>query len=444
MSKLGIKLFAIILIISLSGLLLVTIFVNLNINRQFKNYIYSENEENIAKIASILEENYLKNGNWKNIENIIANYTGTRNIKFYIVDKQNNIITYSHPGIIKGQNIDRDKIKSMALKTDGEKIGYLYWYNPEKQNMYTEHAQHFTEQVNKFIFFTAGIIALITIIISFILSRKLTKPLIKMNKVAGRVANGDFNQNLQIDGNDEIAELAVAFNNMISKLKHLEKIRQESTSDLAHELRTPVTTIKSYIEGIEDGILTPDKKTLEEIHEEIERLIKLIKRLQELTEAEEKIINLKKKKQNLSDILKNIIDRYKVKAHKKEIKIKTNYSPNNIFITGDKESLQTIFSNLFSNALKYTPQKGKIKITIKDREQKTIIKIQDTGIGIPENELPFIFERFYRTDKSRSTGSGGTGIGLTITKKLVEAHNGTIKATSNNRGTKFTLSFPLY
>src|SRR6056297_658087 len=127
MSKLGIKLFAIILIISLSGLLLVTIFVNLNINRQFKNYIYSENEENIAKIASILEENYLKNGNWKNIENIIANYTGTRNIKFYIVDKQNNIITYSHPGIIKGQNIDRDKIKSMALKTDGEKIGYLYW-----------------------------------------------------------------------------------------------------------------------------------------------------------------------------------------------------------------------------------------------------------------------------------------------------------------------------
>ena len=444
MSKLGIKLFIIILLISLGGLLIVSIFVNLNINRQFENYIYSENKEIISEMASTIENNYQKHEGWGNIKETINNFTDLREIKFYITDKHDNIIAYSHPGIIRGQNIDINKIESVQLKTNEEKIGDLHWYKPAKRNFYSEHAKHFTGQVNKVIFFTAGIIALITIIISFILSRKLTDPLIKMNKVAGKVAEGDLKQSLHIKGNDEISELAKAFNKMIVKLAHLEKTRQESTSDLAHELRTPVTTIKSYLEGIEDDIIEPDKKTIEDIKEETERLIILINRLQELTEAEEKIINLDKKKQNLSLILKNITDRYKIKALKKEIKIEENYPKNNIFVAGNKESLQTIFNNLFSNALKYTDVMGKIKVSMKTINNKVVIKIKDNGIGIPESDLPFIFERFYRTDKSRSTGSGGLGIGLAITKNLVEAHTGNIEVKSSKSGTLFTLYFPLY
>ncbi len=444
MSKLGIKLFIIILLISLGGLLIVSIFVNLNINRQFENYIYSENKEIISEIASTIEKNYQKYKGWGNIQEMINNFTDPREIKFYITDNYGNIIAYSHPGIIKGQNIDINKIESVGLEINEKKIGNLHWYKPAKSNFYSKHAKHFTDQVNNVIFLTAGIIALITIIISFILSRKLTNPLIKMNKVAGKVAEGDFKQSLHIKGTDEISELAQAFNKMIVKLAHLEKARQESTADLAHELRTPVTTIKSYLEGIEDDIIKPDQKTVKDIKEETERLIILINRLQELTEAEEKIINLDKKKQNLSLILKNISEKYKIKALKKEIQIEENYPKDNIFIAGSKESLQTIFNNLFSNALKYTDMMGKIKVSMKTVNNKAVIKIKDNGIGIPKTDLPFIFERFYRTDKSRSTGSGGLGIGLAITKNLVEAHAGNIEVKSNKSGTIFTLYFPLY
>lgn len=444
MSKLGKKLFIIIMSTALCGLIIISIFVNFSINRQFTGYIYLENKEIVNELVSSLKENYRKYNDWRNIDNVIRNFKNTKNLKFFIADINGDIIAYSHTGIIRGQNINRGETESINLIINNKNIGKLHWFIPLRGNYTSEHAEHFVDRLNKVIFLTSAVIALITIVISFFLSRHLTEPLLKMNVFAGKVAEGDFKQELKIKGTDEIAELADSFSEMINKLAHLEKIRKESTSDLAHELRTPVTTIKSYIEGIEDGILAVDKKTIKDVKEETERLILLINRLQELTETEEKILHLKKEKQNLSQIIKNIVARYKIKTLKKSIRLEENYPGEDIYIAGDKDSLYTILNNLLSNALKYTKKNGLIKISLKTTGNNAVIKLIDTGIGIPESDLPFIFERFYRTDKSRSANSGGVGIGLTITKNLVEAHAGKIKVKSSNKGTEFIIYFPLY
>jgi two-component system, OmpR family, sensor histidine kinase BaeS len=438
----GTRIFISILSIALGALILVSILVNISINLRFENYIQLENRDQITNLARLIENNYQEYGNWNSISELQSNVFQDDRIKFYITDTNNNIIYSNHHGIISGQSFDKDEIQSLKLKTTRGDIGELHWYFPAKRSQFTEHEKDFASQVNRIIYITAAIISLISVIISFLISRRLTYPLLKMNKAVNRVANGELNHNLTVKGNDEIAELTAAFNKMVNKLRHLEKIREESSSDLAHELRTPVTNIKNYLEGIEDGILKPDQKTIEEIKEEIERLIKLINHIQDLTNVEEKITHLQLKKEDLLLILKNTAGKYKIKARKDNIKYNESYPSESIYIEGDKDSLETIFNNLISNAIKYTDENGKINLELKKENRQAIFTIKNTGTGIPEEDLPFVFERFYQADKSRSNKNKGNGIGLTITKKLVQAQNGAIEVESNNKETKFTISFP--
>jgi len=158
--------------------------------------------------------------------------------------------------------------------------------------------------------------------------------------------------------------------------------------------------------------------------------------------VEEKITHLQLKKEDLLLILKNTAGKYKIKARKDNIKYNESYPSESIYIEGDKDSLETIFNNLISNAIKYINENGKINLELKKENRQAVFTIKNTGTGIPEEDLPFIFERFYQADKSRSNKNEGSGIGLTITKKLVQAHNGAIEVDSNNKETKFTISFP--
>ena len=443
MSKLGIKLLIIILTIALGSLILVSIFINASINENFKEYLQSKNKNKVNLLIDYLQKNYKKNNSWENsIDEYIVDFIQKNNLKVLLKDRAGNQVYSNHRGMMKGHTPKKQEIERFNITNSGDKqIGTLLWLIPPRKNLFSQHEQLFTRHIQQAIYYTAGLIAIITIIITIFLSRYLTNPLLKINQAARKVAQGDFSKTVTIRGRDELSELGKAFNEMVNKLNQLQKARKESVSNFAHELRTPITNINNYLEAIEDGIIDTNSQTIAEIQEELQRLIKLTNNLKKLNDAESKIVNLQKENLNLIELIKTIAEKYKLQAQKKDITINQNYPEQKLFFKGDKESLQTIFNNLFSNAVKYTNNKGTITISV-TKGENIIIKIINTGQKIAQKDLPYIFERFYRSNNTSSSQKEGSGIGLTITKKLVEVHNGKIKVDSNQNKTVFTIIFP--
>lgn len=454
MSKLGLKIFLMILLVSIGGLLFTSIFINYSIERHFNDYLYLEKKEKIENLVEIIETSVNETGNWINTKMIVHDFIKVNAVLIRIEDFEGRTVFNWQQGLMNRmmqmRGFSRKNLNNY-LQLDHEKfpikykdnvIAQLYWYYSPALNL-TARASFFSSRVSRIIILAGVLVALATIIISLFFSRYLTRPLLRMNSMAHKVANGDFDQQVEMSGNDELAQLGRSFNEMVNKLRYLEKIRKESTSDLAHELRTPLTIINSYIEGIEEGIISLNENTVSEIKEELERLIKLVNRLGELAKAEKKVIKAEMKEVNLNNILNKLIKRYKPLANDKQIEFRTKLLED-IKISADPESLEIIFSNLITNAIKYTTVQGIVSIVMNRNNQEIIIQIKDNGIGISKEDQKLIFERFYRTDKSRSTQTGGAGIGLTITRELVEAMGGRIKVNSPGpgKGTTFTIYLP--
>jgi signal transduction histidine kinase len=214
------------------------------------------------------------------------------------------------------------------------------------------------------------------------------------------------------------------------------------TQDISHELRTPLTILQSHIEAISDGIWEPTPEKLAICKNEVERLIKLVEQLKDLTDIENHTIAREIERYNLSESIMQILEAFTLEFKEKDIKLVTNITQN-VYIYGDKDKIGRAIINIISNALKYTNPWGSVYVSLNDAKNDIKITIEDTGIGIDQKDLPYIFERFYRSDESRSRKTGGTGIGLTIAKTLIETHGGKITVESQKgRGTRFTVVLP--
>jgi signal transduction histidine kinase len=460
MSKLGIKIFIIMILVATSGLLIAGLYLNYNISRNFEEYLYHERKDKIEQLVNLLENNYSETADWIRGKIILSEFVGINRLPLRLVDVSGKVI-YDYrqlptPGMMGEGMMHQGRMERMLgnhpgisfevfdLKKDGKEIAHLYWYQTREEAI-AGRAGFFIDRVNRVIIMSALLVTLITALISFAFSRYLTEPLLKINRAAGKVAEGDLNHKVVIRGNDEITELSRSFNEMVDKLRYLEKIRKESTSDLAHELRTPLTNIKGYLEGIKEGIFDINEEVIMEIEEELERLIRLVNRMTELTAAEKRIINNKKQELVLKPLLAEVVSNYRPQAVKKGINLTVEYPEEEIKLDADSDNLKVIIHNLLSNALKYTPEGGKILIRLFKKDNQLVLEIKDTGIGIKPEDQNFIFERFYRADKSRSSKTGGIGIGLTITRELVHSLGGQIMVNSEGegKGTIFRILLPV-
>ncbi len=459
MSSLGKKLFFMFLILVMLSLLLVGIFINYSIGERFDNFINLQREENINDLAAVIAEN-LKDNDFNSIRTLINNFSRTNRIPIWVEDNsgeyiyfptQNNQMSQMMRGMGMNPNNHMNirqlpdnfpgQTKSEEIYVDGQKKLTLHWKEINAENQLdSELYNYFKENIYRAIILSALVVIFLIIILSFILSKKLTMPLIKVKNAALDVAQGNYQQNIKSKGDDELAELINAFNLMSKKLTKLEKIRKESTSDLAHELRTPLTTIKGYLEAIEDGKIKADKESIKEMQEETARMTNLINKLNEFADAQNKILNLNEKKMNLTPLIKKIIKQHQKSLEEKHINLKIKLKQD-LYIKGDQNSLFQIFNNIIENAIKYNVKNGSIEIYDSREKNNIIISIQDSGVGINSEDLPYIFERFYRADKSRNSSNQGTGIGLAVVKELMEAHQGRINVESNKNGTVFKLVF---
>ncbi|MDN4525512.1 HAMP domain-containing sensor histidine kinase [Fictibacillus fluitans] len=301
---------------------------------------------------------------------------------------------------------------------------------------------HFERAVLGSILWTSVGVFLLVCFLSYIVAKKLSKPLVNMRKVAEEMAKGDLKTRVKTQGHDELQELGLSLNELASQLENQEIARQNMTSDIAHELRTPLATLKSHIEAIEDGIFEATPERLHSFGEEIERLISLVEDLEQLTTFEAPGFVLEKEQEDLGNVIQQSLNPIKESYVQKGVMLSSSNA--DIQLPLDKKRMMQVFINLLSNALKFTPAGGTVTVATKKLDSKAQIIITDTGIGISDEEAQKVFERFYRTEKSRNRRYGGSGIGLAIAKQLVEAHEGRIWIESvPEKGTAVYITLPL-
>jgi signal transduction histidine kinase len=291
----------------------------------------------------------------------------------------------------------------------------------------------------------SGIISIfIGIGVALIVSTITVKPLKEMQKLAKRISQGDYSARIGLKSRDEIGELASSLNYMAEQLTDIENMRKKLIQNVSHDLRTPITSIKGYLELLEDENFTEEEKikSINTIQKEVERMEKIVKEITRLSIIDSKNYQLNIEKLELNSVVGELIPIIRIEAEKKKIQIKNDSLQKEIFIRGDKEKVKEIIINLLSNAIKFTNE-GFIRISTSQNKNYASLIIEDTGIGIDSEDMPHIFERFYRGEKSRSQDYSGLGIGLAIVKELVYMQNGNIEVESEtNKGSKFTVKFP--
>jgi len=314
----------------------------------------------------------------------------------------------------------------------------------EKYNISpTESHQMFVDSVHRYLIWASLGGLVFAIILSFVLIGRVLGPLRQMTHLTHKMSTGDYSDQIPFKSRDEVGRLASAFNQMAESLSRIETLRKTMVIDVAHELRTPLTNIKGYLEALTDGVSPPVKETFMLLQEETMRLVHLVEDLLHLAKADAARGNLNKVSINLEDLILQGIKSFKSQFDGKNINLEKSFDKNTPSIQADPEKLAQVMNNLFQNACRYTPEGGKLGISIEQMVQEVRVVFANTGGELEEQDLPYIFERFYRGEKSRSREHGGAGIGLAIVKELIEAHGGRVGANISQGETHIWFTLPI-
>lgn len=423
------------------------------VNNLMVNYHRKEiNKDFLAKSVNLI-------GRTTNARIIIIEKSGNNSDKSSLKDALSNQLAMNNQGqffdnfdkVLAGQTIiNRSQFTrkmntyvlavGIPIKVNKVITGAIILYSPVLVVKRT------LDRVYKAIWLTALFALIIGFIIIFVISRRISRPIVEVSRNAVAIAQGKNVTDLTNISHDEIGQLIDSFNYMKNQLERTEKMREELFAGVSHDLRTPLTAIKGFIQGILDGVILPEdrQKYLELALVETNRLTRLTNDLLELAKLESEGLTLLKTKINISQVIMDVTETLLVEAKEKSITVNIKGLSKGIFIMADSDRLKQIFWNVLTNAIKFTKPEGYINISVETNLQTVKVEIADTGIGIPKEELEFIFEKFHRVDKSREAISGGTGLGLSIVKKLVELHEGEITITSAlGEGTKVTIVLPI-
>ncbi|MBH5320901.1 HAMP domain-containing protein [Paenibacillus sp. GSMTC-2017] len=409
----------------------------------------ADRSNEISALNQLFIDYYEQNGkSWDNVQQALieGKYEENRpNISLLLLSLE-GIQLYSS-GKADYEAITRLGIKSSMLY-EGESIALLYYHDPEVANLSTIQIG-IGSSVSVLLLISSFMFVVISLLIAYWLSKRLTRPIRLLIPAIERLGKGELGTQAPVTSKDEYATVAQAFNVMSDQLQRSEEIRRNLVADVSHELRTPITILRGKLDLIQQNGHSVDPETLLPLQDELIRLTRLVDDLHQLSLAEAKKLVLEKSLVDISTLLGRVIDWIIEDANAKQIQLIVDKKTESLMINIDPNRMTQVFMNIIVNAVRYTPPNGSVKMTIEDELtqlgslEKIRITIADTGLGIESKQLPFIFNRFYRTDEARARNSGGMGLGLAIAKEFVLAHNGTIEVDSNsNNGTSFIIKLP--
>ncbi|EOR27685.1 MULTISPECIES: HAMP domain-containing sensor histidine kinase [Clostridium] len=437
---------------SLIAILLTILFVNITINNKFNKYMLDIQNKRNERIVSYFEEVYKRDNMWKEdsgIELMHEAYMG--NYCLTLRDTNGNVIWGMDPSNIidsshlSNMNVENKGVyvnKKFDVIVDGSTVGYVE-LGQYSSILLTEEDIEFKSSINRSIILS-GIGTLgIVILISLYLSNELSIPIRKIAKTSKRLSNGNFNAKSYYESDiEEIEELRDNINILGEKLRYQDMLRKRLVSDISHEIRTPLNVLQNNLEAMIDGIFPVNNQRLVSLNEEVIRFGKLLNNLDTLKEFEDESICIDFENIILDEFIMEIVHEFSLEAKSKNINFECTIDKEESYlIYGDRDKLKQVFINLISNSIKFTNSNGYINLYLYKNNESTIVEIKDNGIGIKQEDLPFIFERLYRGDKSRQSIEGN-GIGLTIVKKILNLHYASIDVESEEGvGTSFKINF---
>jgi len=400
--------------------------------------------------ATILEAYYIGHGSWDGIDALIqaGDAPGSRLLQLeweqaILMDKNGNVVLYYGQGGMPGMEMMNPDMlmhaQAFELKANNEVIGTLL-----VDNANVPHPVRLGFSVLNPVLMVAGLMILLTMIIGVLMMRRMVNPLSEVIAASESVASGNLQTRIKTNhSQSDLAALALHFNHMTETLEKNDVERRALLADIAHELRTPLSVLRGRLEGIVDGVYPPNEPNIAQALEETYLLERLVEDLRLLTLAESRQLHFESKETNIGDLLKKIVSLFQPQAEGKHVSILLNPVENDLLLTIDAQRLEQVIGNLIGNSMRFVSTGGKVILEASNADEKVTVSVKDTGTGVPEEELPYIFDRFWRSEKSRARVSGGAGLGLAICKQLVEAQGGTISAKNRlEGGLEVTIVFP--
>lgn len=400
-----------------------------------------------AQRAECLLCQYCQNGGWTGVGTAVTHIAGIYGQRVILVASDGTVVADSEDSTI-GKAYDAAWLgpdqQAQTIQNEGATLGTLY-IGPEVMSPGDANSlQTLSGAINEFLLLGAIMALAVALLIVFFLSRRISAPAHAIAVAAEGLASGDFSQRVAFEGRDELGTLATTFNAMATELMKADERRRNLVADVAHDLRTPVGDMRAYLEAMHDGLIEPSQANLDSVREDVMVLSRLINDLQLLALSDAGELSLVYQPDDIARVINSAVASVRARANQNGVSLESELPAVLPPVEIDSERINQVLFNLLDNAIRYTGRGGHIVVVAEQRGPYVEVSVSDTGEGIPAEDLPHIFERFYRVDKSRSRATGGDGLGLTIVKRLVEAHGGRIKVQSEPAGgSRFTFMIPV-
>jgi len=465
------KFFGAFAVLTLIVVLVLKFFVSLKLSENFEQKISKELKSNAMLLGDVLKDD-LRAGKYEDIRQKTRRLADELDLRITVVDRQGKVLADSEtdPSLM-GNHSDRLEIIEAIEKGFGQSTHFSDTLNYDMKYvaMRVDHGESILGVVRfalplsqvqleirliyRVVLFGAIAAVMIALMVAYFVSRSITLPVRQMKETAQRIAKGDFSRRVKVRSRDEFGQLAKSLNTMadelqqkIESLKQMNRIRTDFVANVSHELKTPLTLIKGYIETLQDKAMDDKdkaRKFIAIIKEHSDRLGHIIDDLLSLSELELSKDCLYQTEFDLKELVHEISLGFERALAEKKQTLTMNVQGGDLRINADRDKIEQVFVNLIDNAIKYTKESGRIELSLLEQDQAVSVTVQDSGIGIPKEHLDRVFERFYRVDKARSRELGGTGLGLGIAKHIVLVHKGKITIESElNKGTKVSVTLP--
>ncbi len=409
---------------------------------EFKRYVEDRGDSRYRRFAGLLGRSYEMTLRWDDLQGEVERLGQVAGQRVLVVDAQNKVVADSEHTLI-GRAVGADWSRpSAVILARGAPVGWLY-IDPVTGPSEADIA--FLGAVNRSVLIGALIAGLAAVVVTLLLSVRILRPVERLTAAAQRMEKGDLAVRVPVDSDDEIGQLAHAFNAMAGSLAQQEQLRRNMVGDVAHELRTPLTNLRGYLEAARDGLLAPDAALVDNLYEETMLLSRLVVDLQDLAQAEAGQLDLELRPAALDGIVEQAVAILRPRAEAKGLTLRIAIAPDLPQVDVDPTRVGQVLRNLLNNAAAHTSSGGEIAVSAARSGPYVAVAVRDSGTGIAPEHLPYVFDRFYRVDKARTRQTGGAGLGLAIARQLVVAHGGSIVAESvPGQGSTFTFTLPIH
>ncbi len=485
-SSLWFKLMGILLVIVGGGVIIMLVATNLTTTTQFRRFVLSSDVIQARELSAVLSDYYARRGDWQSVETVLdreangaaagergmgmGGMMGWRSERDWgpgmmtwmdemsewmqqqdapLVDRivllgESGGVVADSAGVLTGEQHPPEHLKQGVLVVVDDQVVGMVLVGSMIEPALNPLDEDFLRSVNRSVFVTAVAVGLVGLVLGSLLVRQITAPVGAMSAAAEAIAGGDLNRRVPIASGDEIGRLGRSFNRMAESLARAEVLRRNMVADIAHELRTPLSVIQGNLEALLDGVFPLDREHVAVVHEETLLLSRLVADLRDLALAEAGELRLELSVTDVAEVIAGTVKGFQAQAGEKGVTLAVEQPAELPLVMADEQRLAQVLHNLLNNGLRHTPVGGTVTVRAKRVGDEVQVTVADTGEGIPAEALPYVFERFYRADRSRARTTGGSGLGLAIAKRIVEAHGGRIWARSwLGAGSTFAFSLPL-